>query len=88
MKALRIHGPSDIRLEEVITPTIEDNEVLIRVCSTGVCSTDIELFDGSMPYIKQGLTELPLIPGHEWSGRIEKAGGGGSASTGRKPRCR
>lgn len=75
MKALRIHGPSDIRLEEVITPTIEDNEVLIRVCSTGVCSTDIELFDGSMPYIKQGLTELPLIPGHEWSGRIEKAGG-------------
>ncbi len=74
MKALQIHGPLDMRLEEVSRPEIEDNEVLIRIGATGICTTDIELYDGSMPYIEQGLTELPIIPGHEWAGKIVEVG--------------
>ncbi len=74
MKAYRIHGPLDMCLEDVPTPEIGDNQVLVQVAAIGVCATDIELYDGRMPYIRQGLTKLPLTPGHEWSGRVAKVG--------------
>jgi threonine dehydrogenase-like Zn-dependent dehydrogenase len=48
--------------------------VLVRTAAVGICATDLELFDGRMPYIRQGLTRLPLTPGHEWSGIVEEAG--------------
>lgn len=74
MKAFFIHGPLDMRLEEVPTPEIGDEQVLVRVAAVGICATDIELYDGRMPYIRQGLTKLPLTPGHEWSGRVARVG--------------
>ena len=74
MLAYRIYGPLDMQLEEISTPNIEENEVLIKILAAGICMTDIELYDGSMPYIEQGLTKLPMIPGHEWSGKIVEAG--------------
>ena len=67
-------GPLDMRLEEVDLPMISDDEVLIRVVATGICTTDIELYDGSMPYFNQGLSQRPMTAGHEWSGIIEKIG--------------
>jgi threonine dehydrogenase-like Zn-dependent dehydrogenase len=74
MKALRIHGPLDMRVEEVPIPGIGPDQVLVRTAAMGICATDIELLDGRMPYIRQGLTRLPLTPGHEWSGFVERAG--------------
>jgi len=74
MKAYRIYGPLDMRLEEIDLPTISDDEVLVRVVATGICTTDIELYDGSMPYFSQGLSHRPMTPGHEWSGIIERVG--------------
>jgi threonine dehydrogenase-like Zn-dependent dehydrogenase len=46
----------------------------VRVGAVGICATDIELFEGRMPYLRQGLTRLPLTPGHEWSGTVEQVG--------------
>ena len=74
MKALRIHGPLDMRMEEVLIPAVGPDQVLVRTAAVGICATDVELFDGRMPYIRQGLTRLPLTPGHEWSGIVERAG--------------
>ncbi len=74
MKALRIHGPLDLRLEEVAVPSLGEDQVLVRVGAVGICATDIELFEGRMPYLRQGLTRLPLTPGHEWSGTVERIG--------------
>jgi L-iditol 2-dehydrogenase len=74
MKALRIHGPLDAHIDEVALPGIADDQVLVRVQAAGICATDIELYDGRMPYIRQGLTRLPLTPGHEWSGTVERTG--------------
>ena len=74
MKALRIHGPLDMRMEEVPVPSLGRDQVLVRVAAVGICATDIELFDGRMPYIRQGLTKLPLTPGHEWSGVVQQVG--------------
>jgi len=76
MRALRIHGPLDMRIEEIPIPRLEDDQVLVRVQAVGICATDIELYDGRMPYLRQGLTRLPLTPGHEWSGTVERIGVG------------
>jgi len=74
MMALRIHGPLDMRIEEVPIPAVGPDQVLVRMAAVGICATDLELFDGRMPYIRQGLTRLPLTPGHEWSGIVERVG--------------
>lgn len=74
MKAFRIYDACDMRLEEVDRPKIDAYEVLVKILATGICSTDIELYDGSMPYFEQGLTKRPMTPGHEWSGIVEKVG--------------
>lgn len=74
MKAARIYGPKDIRIVEIDRPEISDYEVLVKVKAVGLCGTDVELFEGTMPYLKNGLTTLPITPGHEWSGIIEEVG--------------
>lgn len=76
MKSFSIVSPLDIRLVETELPTPGADELLIRVLATGVCSTDIELYEGTMPYIRQGLSRFPLTPGHEWSGVVEAVGAG------------
>ena len=64
MKAAVLHGVEDIRYEEIKTPEIEDNEVLIKVKATGICGSDIPrvLSDAAHYY--------PIILGHEFSGKI------------------
>lgn len=74
MKAYRIYGPLDMRLEEVDIPAINDNEVLIKVVWSGICTTDRELYDGTMPYFEQGLSKRPMTAGHEWSGIVAEVG--------------
>lgn len=74
MKSYRIYGPLDMRLEEIDMPKIDVNEVLIKVSYTGICTTDIELYDGSMPYFRQGLSKRPMTAGHEWSGTVVEVG--------------
>jgi threonine dehydrogenase-like Zn-dependent dehydrogenase len=74
MKSYRIYDSLDMRLEELDIPSINDDEVLIKVAASGICTTDIELYDGSMPYFKQGLSKRPMTAGHEWSGYIEDIG--------------
>lgn len=74
MTAYRIYGPRDLRRESMPVPDCGPRDILVRVAATGICGTDIELYDGSMPYIRQGLTKLPLTPGHEWSGTVEHCG--------------
>lgn len=53
-----------------------DDEVLIRVKSCGICGSDTHVFEtGKDGYIVfSGLTKLPCVIGHEFSGVIEKTG--------------
>ena len=48
-------------------------ELLIRVKGCGVCHSDLHLVDGDW---KDWGTPLPIIPGHEVTGVVEKAGDG------------
>jgi threonine dehydrogenase-like Zn-dependent dehydrogenase len=74
MKAIRVHGPRDARYEEIPRPEPRDDEVLVRVRAAALCATDVEFYHGDMAYITQGLTRLPLTPGHEWSGEVIEVG--------------
>jgi propanol-preferring alcohol dehydrogenase len=59
-------------LEEVKTPDIAPDEVLVRVEAAGMCRTDVQLVDG---YFKDSLPlAFPAIPGHEIAGSIEQIG--------------
>jgi 2-desacetyl-2-hydroxyethyl bacteriochlorophyllide A dehydrogenase len=74
MKAIRVYGPKDARYEDVPEPQAGPDEVLIRVRAAALCGTDLEFYDGTMFYITSKMTELPLIPGHEWAGEVVEVG--------------
>jgi (R,R)-butanediol dehydrogenase/meso-butanediol dehydrogenase/diacetyl reductase len=81
MRAAVYHGPRDIRIEDVPRPSPAPGEVLVRVHANGICGTDASEFAGAQMYplhARHPLTghEGPLVPGHEFAGRIETVGDG------------
>jgi 2-desacetyl-2-hydroxyethyl bacteriochlorophyllide A dehydrogenase len=72
--AVVIHGPGRASLEEVPIPEVKPGDVLIRVAYEGFCATDLEIFDGTLGYYKNGMAKYPIVPGHEFSGRIVQTG--------------
>jgi len=74
MTAAVLTGPYELEMQEVPIPEINDDEVLVEVLSCGICTTDVELYDGSQPYLHNGMTALPLIMGHEWCGKVAAMG--------------
>jgi L-iditol 2-dehydrogenase len=74
MHSFRIVSPLQVEDQLLDIPMLEPHEVLVQVIATGICTTDIELYDGSMSYYRDGLSKMPLTAGHEWSGRIAEVG--------------
>lgn len=70
MRAAIFYGPGQIRLEEVETPTIESDEVLVKIHSSAVCGTDVRIFDGK----KTRGVRIPSIIGHEMVGTVHQVG--------------
>jgi threonine dehydrogenase-like Zn-dependent dehydrogenase len=72
MKALRYHGKHDIRCDTVADPIIEQpTDVIIRVSSCAICGSDLHLYDGFVPGMKDG-----DIMGHEFMGEVVECGHG------------
>src|SRR4051812_24186974 len=67
MKAARLFGKNDLRVEELPTPQPGPGELLLRTACASVCGTDIRM-------LKHGHAVAPLIIGHEMSGTIEQVG--------------
>lgn len=70
MRAIVLHSPGDIRLEERPVPVPGRDEVLVRVASVGVCGSDLPRM------LVKGAWKMPLITGHEFSGHISALGEG------------
>ena len=66
MKAAIISGKGIVQLQDMPTPTIGANEILVRMRACGVCGTDIEKIHGEQI--------TPPILGHEVAGEIEETG--------------
>ena len=73
-KAVVIHGPRRASLDDIEIPVVKPGDVLIKVAYEGICATDLEILSGTLGYYKQGLATYPIIPGHEFSGRVVKVG--------------
>ncbi len=68
---MMLASPGRGRLEPVDRETPEPGarELLLRVRACGVCRTDLHLVDGELPDIP-----IPIVPGHEVVGVVERAG--------------
>lgn len=73
-KSVVIESAGKAVLKEVDVPETRPGEVLIEVAYVGVCSTDLEILDGTLGYYRFGRADYPITPGHEFSGVIAKVG--------------
>jgi threonine dehydrogenase-like Zn-dependent dehydrogenase len=70
MKAVAWHGNHDVRVDTVPDPTIEHpTDAIIRVTSTGICGSDLHLYEVLGAYIDEG-----DVLGHEPMGVVEAVG--------------
>jgi threonine dehydrogenase-like Zn-dependent dehydrogenase len=70
MKALTWHGRRDVRVDTVDDPTIEQpTDAVIRVTSSGLCGSDLHLYEVLGPFIGEG-----DVLGHEPMGIVEAVG--------------
>jgi len=73
MRAARLYGVGDLRVDEVDRPQIEaDDQVLIRIHACGICPSDLRAYTGLRPASRP----MPYTPGHEWVGEVIDAGDG------------
>jgi L-iditol 2-dehydrogenase len=70
VKAVQFQGVNELVLADIDRPQIAADEVLVGLRSVGICHSDFELLEGRyiIPF------EYPIIPGHEWSGRVVEVG--------------
>ncbi len=76
MQAMRLHQPDVIAkrpliLEDTAVPNPQPGQIRIRVHVCGVCHTDLHTVEGDL-----ALPHLPVTPGHQIVGVVEKCGSG------------
>jgi threonine dehydrogenase-like Zn-dependent dehydrogenase len=70
MRAVTWHGNHDVRVDTVPDPTIEEpTDAIIRVTSSGLCGSDLHLYEVLGAYIDPG-----DVLGHEPMGIVEAVG--------------
>ncbi len=72
--SLEVVNPFELQVSRVSIPPLGPDLVLVSILAVGICGTDLEIYDGSLPYLKMGTAQYPIVPGHEWSGRIAAVG--------------
>ena len=69
MRAVIMHAPGDVRVEEIDKPMIiEPTDAIIRVTATCVCGSDLWPYRGSNP------VNQPTPMGHEYVGVVDEVG--------------
>ena len=61
-------APRTLEARDLPLPDIDDDSALLRIEACGICGSDYEQFEGVLR------TPMPVIPGHEPLGRIERIG--------------
>lgn len=73
MKAAVLVEPRKFEILERPVPDIGAEDALIKVNRCGICGTDAHIFNGHY-----AAENLPMVPGHEFSGVIAAVGGNGT----------
>ena len=70
MRALTWHGKRDVRVDTVPDPTIQEpTDAIIKVTSSGLCGSDLHLYEVLGPFLEPG-----DVLGHEPMGIVEEVG--------------
>lgn len=70
MKALTYQGAKDVRVETMPDPQLQaDDDIILRVTATAICGSDLHIYRGKIPMVKDG-----DILGHEFMGVVEDTG--------------
>ncbi len=71
MRAVIMHAPGDVRVEDVERPTIvEPTDAVIRVTAACICGSDLWPYRGAEPLSR------PTRMGHEYIGVVDQVGAG------------
>ena len=73
-EVLEIRAPNSAHKTQYVLDPIRPQDVLIKIHYVGVCETDLEVLRGDLGYYKSGWAKYPIVPGHEFSGTIERVG--------------
>lgn len=73
-QAVLIEAKHKAKLVKIPLPELKPGDILIKVDYVGVCRTDLEVYDGTLGYYRDGLANYPIVPGHEFSGTVAKIG--------------
>jgi D-arabinitol dehydrogenase (NADP+) len=68
MKAVVFTEVKKFEIKDIEIPEINDDEILIKNSYAGFCGTEFKIYNGDY------VAKFPLIPGHEFSGIVEKVG--------------
>ncbi|MFQ5659837.1 MAG: zinc-binding dehydrogenase [Gammaproteobacteria bacterium] len=68
MKAMVLQAPQQLIQQVVESPSLQPGSVLVRISHSGVCGTDLKIYQGGIP------VDYPRIMGHEMIGEVVEAG--------------
>jgi alcohol dehydrogenase, propanol-preferring len=72
MRAMRLHVPGQpLIADDLPVSRPVRGQLLVKIAACAVCRTDLHVVDGELTEPK-----LPVVPGHEIVGRVEKIGDG------------
>jgi alcohol dehydrogenase len=72
MKAVRLMGPEEVRVDDVPEPELlEPGDAIVRVSATAICGADLFPYHGMTPGFESG-----TVLGHEFVGVVEEVGEG------------
>lgn len=71
MKAIVFYGKHNLVIEDINMPEANDDEVIIKVMSCGICGTDVHIYEGD-----EGAAATPpkTVLGHEFAGVVVSIG--------------
>lgn len=70
MRALVYHAAHDVRVDTVPDPILQEpDDIILRVTATAICGSDLHLYRGKVPAMREG-----DILGHEFMGIVEDTG--------------
>src|SRR5438552_16397498 len=64
MRAMVLRAPRELVLDDVSRPPVDPGHVLVRVTHSGVCGTDLKIYNGAIR------VDYPRIMGHEIVGHV------------------
>jgi L-idonate 5-dehydrogenase len=73
MRGVIIHGPKDLRVEEIATVPLGPRDVRVRIEAGGICGSDLHYYHhGGFGTVR---VQEPMALGHEIAGTVDEVGG-------------